>query len=138
VTAAAQEAADASVAIAGIASAATFLTAAGGTADALTLGGAAGISGPPLDALVAAVANPAHPIRRSASDPAATFDVQPMNPGGPALRSHLPIRTADGRTLAVLAVAHEERLTADARAALEGVAANLAAALAPHLQEEPA
>ncbi len=135
---AAQEAAEACLAIPGIASAATFLTTGGGSADGLTLGGAAGISGPPLDGLVAAVANPAHPIRRSASDPGATFDVQPMNPGGPALRSHLPIRTADGRTLAVLAVAHDDRLTADAQAALEGVAARLAVALASDPQEDPA
>jgi hypothetical protein len=130
VIAAAQEAADASVAIGGIASAATFLTVAGGSDGALTLGGAAGISGPPLDGLVAAVADPAHPIRRSVSDPAATFDVQPMNPGGPALRSHLPIRTAGGRTLGVLAVAHDEPLTAEARAALEAVARGLARTLA--------
>ena len=128
--AAAQEAADASIAIPGIASAATFLTTGLGSDDPLTLGGAAGISGPPLDGLVAAVANPAHPIRRSASDPGATFDVQPMNPGGPALRSHLPIRTADGRTLGVLAVAHDAPLTAEARTALERVAADLTSALA--------
>ena len=115
------------LAIRGIRSAAIFLT--GPDAGApFTLGGAAGIEGPPLDGLVAAVANPAHPVRRSADDPGPTFDVTPMNPGGPRLRSHLPIRTPDGRTVGVLAVAHDDPLAADARGALEGLAAQLASA----------
>ena len=128
-TAAAQDAADGAVAVDGIASSAVFLTEAGGS-DALTLGGAAGISGPPLDGLVAAVANPAHPIRRSASDPDATFDVAPMNPGGPALRSHLPVRTPDGTTLGVLAVAHDHPVTPAGRARLRALADELASQLA--------
>jgi GAF domain-containing protein len=136
VTAAAQDAAHAAVAVDGIASAAIFLTDPAGPDGGLSFGGAAGISGPPLDGLIAAVANPAHPIRRSVSDPAATFDVRPMNPGGPALRSHLPIRTDDRRTLGVLAVAHGEPLTADARATLEALAAGLATAISNEPKEE--
>jgi hypothetical protein len=74
----------------------------------LRLVAAAGISGPPLDGLIAAVQDPGHPIARAIDDLGPTFDVRPMNPGGPALRSHLPLRTARGSagTLGVLAVAH--------------------------------
>jgi hypothetical protein len=128
-SASAQTAADA-VAIDGIESAAIFLTDPAEPSGELRLGGAAGIAGPPLDGLVAAVGNPAHPIRRSVEDPDATFDVRPMNPGGPALRSHLPIRAADGRTLGVLAVAHEAPMSAPSRAALATLATSLADALA--------
>lgn len=70
----------------------------------LVLAAAAGIEGPPLDALVAAVQNPMHPIARALHDTDPTFEVRPINPGGPALRSHLPL---DG--LGVLAVAHQRR-----------------------------
>ncbi|HLX35439.1 MAG TPA: hypothetical protein VKR30_09405 [Candidatus Limnocylindrales bacterium] len=56
------------------------------------------------------------------SDP--SFDVRPMNPVGPALRSHLPL---DG--LGVLAVAHEPSLTAETRGELERLAASAAALL---------
>jgi hypothetical protein len=84
----------------------------------LTLAAAAGIEGPPLDGLVAAVENPLHPITRAADDAGPTFDVQPMNPGGPALRSHLPLGG-----LGVLAVAHNARLGLEERAALEQLAA---------------
>ena len=37
------------------------------------------------------VRDPAHPIARTLVDGFATFDVKPMAPGGPALRSHLPL-----------------------------------------------
>jgi hypothetical protein len=120
------DAASDALAIDGIQSAAIFLTTGGDPDPTPTLAGAAGIDGPPLDGLVAAIANPAHPIRRSAADPGPTFDVTPMNPGGPRLRSHLPIRRADGRTLGVLAVAHDAPLDTDARAALEHLADALA------------
>ena len=59
----------------------------------------------------AAVADPAHPIRRSMADDGPTFDVRPMNPGGPALRSHLPLLVEhDGRSdaVGVLALAHHD------------------------------
>jgi hypothetical protein len=84
----------------------------------LTLAASAGIEGLPLAGLVAAVENPLHPITRAADDAGPTFDVQPMNPGGPALRSHLPL---GGR--GVLAVAHNASLSADDRTALEQLAA---------------
>lgn len=116
------EVARAAQAVEGIESAAVFV-AQSGSSD-LDLAGAAGIEGPPLDGLVAAVRNPAHPIARAMHDTAPTFDVRPMNPGGPALRSHLPL---GGR--GVLAVAHEGSLSAASRSALEELAASAAAIL---------
>ncbi len=94
----------------------------------LELAAAAGIEGPALDGLVAAVRNPGHPISRTLLDEAPTYDVKPTAPGGPALRSHLPIRArVDGRSTVagVLALAHQESLDADARAALERLVADL-------------
>jgi hypothetical protein len=98
----------------------------------LELVAAAGIEGPPLQGLAAAVRNPEHPISRTVVDGAATYDVRPTAPGGPALRSHLPIIGRDaGRraVLGVLAVAHRQRLGADARRVLEGLAGAAAALL---------
>ena len=85
-----------------------------GDAASLQLVAAAGIEGPPLDGLVAAVQQPIHPVARALHDPGPTFDVVPMNPGGPRLRSHLPLRQSaeaggvPGRSLGVLALAHDE------------------------------
>jgi GAF domain-containing protein len=94
----------------------------------LELAAAAGISGPPLDGLVAAVGNPAHPVARAVGDDGPTFDVLPMNPGGPKLRSHLPLR-AGGETVGVLAVAHDAPLNGEERAELMALAAAAAAAI---------
>ncbi len=113
------EVARAAQAVDGIESAVIFV-AQPGSSD-LDLAGAAGIEGPPLDGLVAAVRNPAHPIASALHDTRPTFDVRPMNPGGPALRSHLPL---GGR--GVLAVAHEGSLSAERRLALEELAASAA------------
>jgi hypothetical protein len=108
--------AQAAAGIEGVESAAIFTSRPGSAA--LELAAAAGIQGPPLDGLVAAVQNPAHPIARAMHDAGPTFDVRPMNPGGPALRSHLPLGG-----LGVLAVAHDAKLDAEARATLEQIAA---------------
>ena len=44
-----------------------------------------------------AIARPTHPIARTFAEPTPTYDVTPVNPGGPKLRSHLPlIVTRDG------------------------------------------
>jgi len=103
----------------------------------LTLAAAAGIEGPARDGLVAAVRNPAHPIVRALTDDGPTFDVQPMNPGGPALRSHLPLVApgpGDRSIVGVLAVSHDRALTAEERATLEHLAAAAAAATAGSAQ----
>jgi hypothetical protein len=105
--------------IAAIESAAIFVVDPGSTA--LVLAAPAGIEGPPLEALVAAVQNPMHPIARALHSPDPTFDVRPMNPGGPALRSHLQLRGSG-----VLAVAHNEPLANRTR---DGLAEHVEAAI---------
>jgi len=104
--------------IADIESAAIFVAQPGSPTPVLALAGAAGIDGPPLDGLVAAVQNPMHPIARALHDAGPTFDVRPMNPGGPAIRSHLPLGG-----LGVLAVAHDAVLDGAARRSLIDLAA---------------
>jgi hypothetical protein len=94
----------------------------------LELAAVAGIDGPALDGLVAAVRNPAHPIVRTLADDGPSFDVLPMNPGGPRLRSHLPLRVDDA-TIGVLALAHESPLDSTQRQALIALAARAAAAV---------
>ena len=121
-------AAERAITIADIGSAVIFVARPGSTE--LELGGVAGIAGPPLDGLRAAVRNPDHPIRRTMLDDGPTFDVRPMAPGGPALRSHLPLfAVAGGRRTAVgvLAVAHDRPLAPAAREALEEIAIRSAA-----------
>jgi GAF domain-containing protein len=100
----------------------------------LELAAAAGIEGPPLDRLAAAVRNPEHPIARTAADASASFDVTPTAPGGPALRSHLPLLAASAGmpvVVGVLAVAHEASLDAEARRTLGELAARAAALVRP-------
>jgi GAF domain-containing protein len=111
------------VADAGVESAALFLVAPG--ADDLEVVAAAGIEGPARDGLIAAVRNPAHPINRAMTDDGPTFDVRPMNPGGPALRSHLPVvglRNGRHSVVGVLAVAHEDALSTDQQELLKRLA----------------
>jgi hypothetical protein len=121
----------AALAVDGIQSAAIFVRRSG-SAD-LDLAASAGIEGPPLDGLVAAVRNPAHPIVRALTDPGPTFDVRPMSPGGPALRAHLPL---DGRGVrrvrGVLAVAYELPLSPGDRSALERLATEASDLLSPN------
>ena len=122
----------------GIASAAIFVIGPGASdpqpepGPQLRLAGAAGIAGPPLDGLVAAIRDPRHPIRRSLADAGPAWNVAPMNPGGPALRSHLPLRPAGAPSgapaLGVLALAHDAPLASDARSRLEQLADQAAAA----------
>src|SRR4029453_5021253 len=86
-------------------SAAIFVVAPG--TGSLQLGAAAGIEGPAIDNLGAPVPAPAHPVARALDYDGPTFDVFPMNPGGPRLRSHLPFRNDNGDPAGVLAVAHD-------------------------------
>jgi hypothetical protein len=89
----------------------------------LVLAAAAGIDGPPLDRLSEAVRNPAHPITRTLADGKASFDVLPTAPGGPALRSHVPITLGGGPVPhGVLAVSHNQPLEVETRRRLEGLA----------------
>jgi GAF domain-containing protein len=88
-----------------------------------------GLGDPAVAGLTEALRDPDHPIARTLGDPVPTFDVLPTRPGGPALRSHLPLMvTRDGSNavLGVLALAHHHPLEADARQLLVA-AADLAA-----------
>lgn len=119
------------VTLPGILSAAIFVARRG--ADALELGGAAGVSGPALDRLVDAVRDPRHPIARTQAEAIAAYDVVPMAPGGPALRSHVPLlRDASAgvvRSLGVLAVAHDEPVSAEVRDRLVELASEAASSV---------
>jgi hypothetical protein len=115
----------------GIESAAIFIVQGGSST--LTFAAAAGVEGSALEALIAAVGNPGHPIARTLSEGHATFDVVPVAPGGPALRSHLPIVVErDGRRdpAGVLAVAHDQPLGEAERRALARLAATAAEGIA--------
>jgi GAF domain-containing protein len=79
--------------------------------------------------LAEAIQRPGHPIARTFGDATPTFDVQPTVPGGPALRSHLPLTVTRGgtdRTFGVLALAHDRPTDAELRPVLQA-AADLAA-----------
>ena len=112
-----------------VGSAAIFAVAAGG--GPLELIATAGLPEPAAAGLTAAVRDPDHPIPRTIIDGRSSFDVLPMAPGGPTLRSHLPLIAAgpDGSTevVGVLAIAHDAPMAADALS-LEAVA-DLAAAV---------
>jgi len=85
----------------------------------------AGLPEPAVAGLAEALRNPRHPIARTVDDPVPAFDVLPTAPGGPALRSHLPVAiTRDGSdtVLGVLALAHHRPLDAGTRLTLEAVA----------------
>jgi hypothetical protein len=109
---------------------AVIFTAGDGSSDP-ELAAAAGIEGAALVGLVAAVRDPRHPVRLAFADPGPTFDVAPINPGGPALRSHLPMRrgAGDSRAAGVLAVAHGLPTTESDRRRLTELADRIAARL---------
>ena len=80
--------------------------------------------------LAEAMQRPTHPVTMTFEATAPTYDVAPMNPGGPRLRSHLPLVVTRGRrprVLGVLALAHDDEIAPDAKPII-GAAADLAAA----------
>jgi hypothetical protein len=75
--------------------------------------------------LAQAIRQPGHPIARTFADPVATYDVTPINPGGPALRSHLPLvvrRDGADLVLGVLALAYDRPIEVDQRPIVQAVA----------------
>jgi hypothetical protein len=75
--------------------------------------------------LTAAIRNPAHAVARTFATGETGFDVLPGAPGGPALRSHLPLtveRHGTERVVGVLALAHDQPIEPDLRPILVGVA----------------
>ena len=119
-----QEIADEALAQTGSASAVIFVLGPSG----LDLVGAAGIAGEALDRLVEAVQSPDHPIARTAQGGETEFDVKPIAPGGPALRSHFAMveEGAPRRVLGVLALAHQLPLDQRQRRAATELAARAA------------
>jgi hypothetical protein len=107
----------------GVGSAAVVVPARG--SDSLEIVAAIGLDAAAAAGLTEAMRNPDHPIRRTFSDPKATYDVTPMNPGGPALRSHLPLivrRDGADRVVGVVALAYDQPIDPDQRPTLEPVA----------------
>jgi GAF domain-containing protein len=95
----------------------------------LDIAATAGLGDPAIAGLTAAVASPGHPIATTVVVPVASFDVLPTAPGGPALRSHLPLivtRGGEDIVLGVLALAHDHPIDPETRPLLEA-SANLAA-----------
>jgi len=88
-----------------------------------------GLDGGAKAGLAEAMRRPTHPVTRTFGELTPTYDVAPTVPGGPALRSHLPlVVTRDGTdsVLGVLALAHDDPIDPAARPILEA-AADLAA-----------
>jgi hypothetical protein len=101
----------------------------GADPDALEIVASHGLGEATSSGLAQAIRNTQHPIARTVADPIPSFDVQPTAPGGPALRSHLPLTvSANGMAtvLGVLALAHQHPI-APANRALAEAAADLAA-----------
>lgn len=97
--------------------------------DRLRMVASTGLPEPALAGLAEALRNPGHPIARTVREPISTFDVLPTVPGGPALRSHLPLtvtRNGAETVLGVLALAHHRPLDRDSRLLIQA-AADLAA-----------
>jgi GAF domain-containing protein len=95
----------------------------------LSIVASTGLAEPAIAGLAEALRNPAHPIARTIGDSGPSFDVLPTAPGGPALRSHLPLAVTRGGSdtvLGVLALAHHRPLDAESRDLLQA-AADLAA-----------
>jgi hypothetical protein len=97
----------------------------GGSTDELEITASIGLDAAAAVGLSGAMRAPGHPIARTFTSRVATYDVTPMNPGGPALRSHLPLTVRrDGldAVVGVLALAYDRPIDADMRPVLEAVA----------------
>jgi hypothetical protein len=96
-----------------------------GTTNELGIVASVGLGADAAAGLVAAVRNPAHAVARTFASPETAFDVPPANPGGPALRSHLPLvvgRAGTERVVGVLALAHDQPIDPALRPLVVGVA----------------
>ncbi len=102
---------------------------AGETREPLEIAASTGLPEGAIAGLTSAMRNPGHPIARTFVTPVATFDVLPTAPGGPALRTHVPLVVTRGGAeivLGVLALAHAHPIDADRRPLLQA-SADLAA-----------
>lgn len=85
--------------------------------------------------LTDAVGNASHPIARTIAAPVSSFNVLPTAPGGPALRSHLPLIVRRGgadTVVGVLALAHDRPFDPDTLPLLEAGADLAAVAIERH------
>ncbi|HEV8402407.1 MAG TPA: GAF domain-containing protein [Candidatus Limnocylindrales bacterium] len=92
---------------------------------ALEIVASTGLDAAAAAGLTEAMRRPVHPVTRTFSEPVATYDVTPMNPGGPALRSHLPLvvrRDGADHVVGVLALAYDSPIEPAKRPTLEAVA----------------
>jgi GAF domain-containing protein len=92
-----------------------------------------GLGAPAAAGLVAAVRNPAHAVARTYASAETGFDVLPAAPGGPALRSHLPLVVGPHgaeQVVGVLALAHDRPIEPALRPLVVGVADLAALAIA--------
>ena len=93
--------------------------------DHLAIVASIGLGEAAIAGLAAAARDPGHPIARTVSTPVASFDVVPTRPGGPALRSHLPLIVTRDRSavvLGVLALAHDRPIDMEMRPLVQAVA----------------
>ena len=84
--------------------------------DRLEIVASIGLAEQTITGLANAVSNPGHPIARTIATPVPSFNVLPTAPGGPALRSHLPLivtRGGEDIVLGVLALAHDRPIDAE-------------------------
>jgi len=98
--------------------------------DRLEIAASYGLGDEAAAGLANAVNHPEHPIARTVAEPVASFNVLPTAPGGPALRSHLPLvvrRDGADLVLGVLALAHDRPFEPDVWPMLQA-GADLAAA----------
>jgi GAF domain-containing protein len=96
---------------------------------ALRIAASLGIDNQARAGLTAAVRNPGHPVTRTFDSGLGAYDVLPTAPGGPALRTHLPLIVGRGEStevLGVLALAHDRAIDASLRPLAE-TCADLAA-----------
>ena len=106
----------------GVASAAIVIA---GQDGALEIAASLGLDEAAAAGLTAAIVRPTHPIARTMRETSPTFNVAPTVPGGPALRSHLPLVVTRGGTdsvLGVLALAHDAPIEPEMRPILQAVA----------------
>jgi hypothetical protein len=92
-----------------------------------------GIEADTAAGLTAAVQNPAHAVARTFATAETGFDVLPGAPGGPALRSHLPLiveRDGAVQVVGVLALAHDGSIELALRPIVAAVADLAAVAIA--------
>jgi hypothetical protein len=103
--------------------------------DRLEIAASIGLADAAIAGLAAAVRDPGHPIARTVTTPVSSFNGSPTRPGGPALRSHLPLIVTRGGSdivLGVLALAHDRPIDPEMRPLVQAGADLAAVAIEGH------